>query len=163
MTNNQDIDVAVRSDMTRLLAVSHAFKESGSQDIYYSDFDVKDVSIDDDRMIEFMDKVGVTLGLYYDDDIGNTNYENGFMGFRRGQGSNFLDEWIIPASEQVMFSSDGAHDDGSSPIIMIFSLLQDKLSLDQLMGIEILEPSHTTIPSEKPELIQKYISPEFDI
>ncbi|MBK6896031.1 MAG: hypothetical protein IPH06_05510 [Alphaproteobacteria bacterium] len=156
-----DEAVEVRSDMARLQVLSHTFKTTDHRDIFYADCDCKDVKVTHPQIQGVMESSGFTVGLYYEVDSGELNPENGFLGFRRGEGSEFLDRWIIPAANEYMFFVEGEYNTSDFPILMQLGTLHEKRGTDFKEGLELLAPCGEKLPPVSGDRIKPFISQAF--
>ena len=138
---SEDAPIAVCSDITRLFVLSHCFQEKDFEnytDIFYSDLDCKDIRIQDPELQNIMNIYGLNLGMYHSEELDRLNYENGYMGVRRGFGSWYLNEYIIPASLEHMVQEEG-YNTSDTPVLMSFFELQRIMKMKERYGIEVLE------------------------
>ncbi len=157
LTAEDDVQLFVKVDMARLQVLSHGFKTTDYNEIYYADMDVPDLKLRSPELKDIMDKYGLTLGQYYEDEIEGMCYENSYMAFRRGNGQDFLENWLIPASQEGMFHEDGRHDTGDTPALMSFIILQEKLGIETL-GIDVCLQCGTRLPTKSHDAIAPYLA-----
>ena len=157
------VKIGVRSDMVRLQVLSHVLSTDSDNEVYYSDFDVLDVKINHPEMRDIMAKYGANLGLTRMEDLDISGYENGFMGFRRGFGSAFLDGYIQPASQEMMYAQDGRYNTGETPITMLFTALQQKIGSSSPLGLEVLQETGTKIAPIPKEAIYAFLNPSHPV
>ncbi len=87
-------NIWARVDLARLLVLQHQLSDENNKADYqiYSDFDVPDVRLDCDRMFSIMHKHGLFVGETLKYNI----LENGYLGFDKDQGRDFLESRLLP-------------------------------------------------------------------
>ena len=95
-------DIWARVDYARLLVLRHVLKHDDVTDAFYSDFDVKDTNIQCDHVKACMNKYGLIFG-----GVKNGQRENGFLGFRSDEPTDFLERLIKTTRKMAKQGDDG--------------------------------------------------------
>lgn len=134
--------IAIRSDWARLRVIDHCFQTTDHRDIFYADFDCADVRLTSPLHLDALAECGLVAGMFKNADHGGDEYENGYMGFRRGFGEEFLRHKIIPDSQEFM--EDGS--DGATPFIMAVGEMVEVSGVTTTLGERLLEPCGYEVP-----------------
>lgn len=88
-------------DLARFLALSHCLKTTEAEKVFYADFDVKDVQLDNQRTDMLLKRHGMTLGLSPEDIISHS-----YIAIARS-GQYMLDRAMIPNLEFAACTGEG--------------------------------------------------------
>lgn len=88
-------------DLARFLVVSHCLQTTDAQRVFYADFDVKDVELDNQRTDMLLNRHGMTLGLSPENII-----SHGYIAVDRS-GQTMLDRAMIPNLEFAARTGEG--------------------------------------------------------
>ena len=85
-------------DASKIRLIYQGFVENPDADeVFFSDFDIDDVCLNDERLKNILDKQAFIIGCNECSvSNGGLNSENQFMGFRRGQGQKLLETFFLP-------------------------------------------------------------------
>ena len=98
-------DIWARVDYARLLVLEHCLKTTDVDVAFYSDFDTRDVSIENKEALKSLHKYGVVLGSVIKDDGGKGMVENGYFGLCKETGEHFLDSYLLPETEKALMDN----------------------------------------------------------
>lgn len=95
-------NVWARVDYARLLVLRHVLADDRVRDAFYSDFDVDDVKIENNHLVQCMEKFGLIFGAHK-----RGGRENGFLGIRANEPTGFLQKLIKDTLKMARDGEDG--------------------------------------------------------